>query len=475
MAGNEISNLYVKIGTNLSGLTSGLTKAFGAVSGFAKSIGAVAIGNLMARGIGGAFQAVAGNIGSSIENASTLNETLSKTDVLLGNSAESAKKFAASLASKGLGSQAEVLDSYLKTVTALTNQGMSKGMAQGLAEKVELRIGDVASQDNADPNQIRADMAAAAAGEYQVLRKYGVDASGEEQQASGKSRSQYAMDKFLARTQRAEGDFDRTKFGYANLGRAADTKTTSASARVGQDLLIVGQAFQYFRGRFMDTIMKIAEGGAFKKLGENIYTAFSYIALAAESLIEPIVNALTGAMASIAGFAAQVAAYLANPLDTWRVIVNSIAITFLSIWETLTGIANKLSLGLIAKQDMGDAKQGLAEENEAAKARIAASKEAFDKQVGDMKEKFTATVTPSVSNPGALGMNAPAATSMKASSSAFNSLLSGVFAQKPDKQLSVLEQIATNTAPKDTGVSNVTKKTTLATGSAPTALGGFAG
>ena len=104
MAGNEISNLYVKIGTNLSGLTSGLTKAFGAVSGFAKSIGAVAIGNLMARGIGGAFQAVAGNIGSSIENASTLNETLSKTDVLLGNSAESAKKFAASLASKGLGS-----------------------------------------------------------------------------------------------------------------------------------------------------------------------------------------------------------------------------------------------------------------------------------------------------------------------------------------------------------------------------------
>jgi hypothetical protein len=64
---------------------------------------------------------------------------------------------------------------------------------------------------------------------------------------------------------------------------------------------------------------------------------------------------------------------------------------------------------------------------------------------------------------------------MKASSSAFNSLLSGVFAQKPDKQLSVLEQIATNTAPKDTGVSTVTKKTTLATGSAPTALGGFAG
>jgi hypothetical protein len=213
----------------------------------------------------------------------------------------------------------------------------------------------------------------------------------------------------------------------------------------------------------MDTIMKVAEGGAFKKLSENIYTAFSYVALAAEALIEPIVNALTNAMASIAGFAAQVAAYLANPLDTWRLIVNNIAITFLSIWETLTGIANKLSLGLIAKADMGDAKQGLAEENEAAKARIAASKEAYDKQVSDMKEKFTATVTPSASNAGALGMNAPAATSMKASSSAFNSLLSGVFAQKPDKQLAVMQQIAVNTTPKDTGAAPVTNKATLAT------------
>jgi hypothetical protein len=52
---------------------------------------------------------------------------------------------------------------------------------------------------------------------------------------------------------------------------------------------------------------------------------------------------------------------------------------------------------------------------------------------------------------------------MKASSSAFNSLLSGVFAQKPDKQLGVLQQIATNTAPKDTGSAPVTNKATLAT------------
>jgi hypothetical protein len=462
MAGNEVSQLYVRIGTNLSGLTSGLSKAFSAIGGFAKQVGSVALGTILAKGIGGAFSMVANGIGDSISNASTLNETLSKTDVLLGNSADQAKKFSAALESKGLGSQAEILESYLASVNQLTNQGVGKQMAQNLAEQLEVRVGDLASQDNADPKMIRENLASAMAGEFQILRKYGVDASAEDQQASGKTRSEYVISKFMAKTKRSEGDFDRTKYGFANLGRASDTKTTAASTRVGQDLLIVGQAFQYFRGRFMDTIMKVAEGGAFKKLGENIYTAFSYIALAADALIGPIVNALTNALTTVSGYAAQVAAFLANPADTWTLITNSIALALLTIWETLTAVANKLSLGLVAKQDMGGAKQAIYDENAAASERIAASKASFDAQVGDLKDKFTAS-TPSLSGAGALGMNAPAATSMKASSSAFNSLLSGVFAQKPDKQLAVMQQIAVNTTPKDTGAAPVTNKATLAT------------
>jgi len=462
MAGNEVSQLYVRIGTNLSGLTSGLSKAFSAIGGFAKQVGSVALGTILAKGIGGAFSMVANGIGDSISNASTLNETLSKTDVLLGNSADQAKKFSAALESKGLGSQAEILESYLASVNQLTNQGVGKQMAQNLAEQLEVRVGDLASQDNADPKMIRENLASAMAGEFQILRKYGVDASAEDQQASGKTRSEYVISKFMTKTKRSEGDFDRTKYGFANLGRASDTKTTAASTRVGQDLLIVGQAFQYFRGRFMDTIMKVAEGGAFKKLGENIYTAFSYIALAADALIGPIVNALTNALTTVSGYAAQVAAFLANPADTWTLVTNSIALALLTIWETLTSVANKLSLGLIAKQDMGGAKQAIYDENAAASERIAASKASFDAQVGDLKDKFTAS-TPSLSGSGALGMNAPAATSMKASSSAFNSLLSGVFAQKPDKQLAVMQQIAVNTTPKDTGAAPVTNKATLAT------------
>lgn len=462
MAGNEVSQLYVRIGTNLSSLTSGLSKALSAVGGFAKQVGSFALGNLLAKGIGGAFSMVANGIGDSINNASTLNETLSKTDVLLGNGADQAKKFSTALESKGLGSQAEILESYLASVNQLTNQGVGKQMAQNLAEQLEVRVGDLASQDNADPKMIRENLASAMAGEFQILRKYGVDASAEDQQASGKTRSEYVIGKFMTKTKRSEGDFERTKYGYANLGRASDTKTTAATTRVGQDLLIVGQAFQYFRGRFMDTIMKVAEGGAFKRLGENIYTAFSYVALAAEALIGPIVNALTAALTTVSGYAAQVAAYLANPADTWKLVTNSIALALLTIWETLTAVANRLSLGLVGKQDTGGAKKAIHDANAAASERIAASKAAVDVQVAELKDKFTAS-TPSLSGAGALGLNAPAATSMRASSSAFNSLLSGVFAQKPDKQLAVMQQIAINTTPKDTGAAAVTQKATLAT------------
>jgi hypothetical protein len=462
MAGNEVSQLYVRIGTNLTGLTSGLSKAFSAIGGFAKQVGSVALGTILAKGIGGAFSMVANGIGDSISNASTLNETLSKTDVLLGNSADQAKKFSAALESKGLGSQAEILESYLASVNQLTNQGVGKQMAQNLAEQLEVRVGDLASQDNADPKMIRENLASAMAGEFQILRKYGVDASAEDQQASGKTRSEYVIGKFMAKTKRSEGDFDRTKYGFANLGRASDTKTTAASTRVGQDLLIVGQAFQYFRGRFMDTIMKVAEGGAFKKLGENIYTAFSYVAIAAESLIGPVVSALTSALTVVTGYAAQVAAFLANPIDTWKLITNSISLAFYSIWEALTAVANKLSFGLIEKQDMTGQKQAIRDDSAMAQARVDESKKLIDALVSDLKNKFTASV-PSMSSSGALGLNTNAATSMKASSSAFNSLLSGVFAQKPDKQLAVMQQIAVNTTPKDTGAAPVTNKATLAT------------
>lgn len=474
MGGGEISHLYVRIGANLSGLAKGLARAFGAISSFAKSVGTIALGNLLSRGISSAFNTITGGIGAAIENGSALNETLSKTDVLLGNTADQAKKFAQNLEAKGLGSQAEILESYLGTVNQLTNQGMSKQLAQGLAAKLESRVGDVASQDNADPKMIRENLASAMAGEFQILRRYGVDASAEEQQASGKSRGQYVIDKFLSRTQRAEGDFDRTKYGYANLGRAADTKTTAVSTRIGQDLQIVGQAFQYFRGRFMDTIMQVANGGAFKKLGENIYTAFSYISLAIEPLVQPIITGLTNVVAAITGFAVRIIPYLVNASDTWKIITNRIAIALLSIWETITSIANKISLGLIDKQDMGGAKQILQEDNDAARKRIADSKAAFDTQIADLKAKFEAGGSGTTTGSGALGLaQQPVANAMKASSHAFNSLLSGVFGQKPDKQLAVLEQIANNTAPKETGAAAVTTKTTLAT--AKPAWGGFGG
>ena len=462
MASGEISKLYVSIGTNLSGLTAGLSKAFGEIKKFGVDVAKHALGNIVSAGMSKAFSAITNGFSNSIENASSLNETLSKTDVLLGDTADSAKKFAKEMEMRGLGSQQKVLESYLGTVNQLTNQGVDKKRAQELAEASERRVADVASQDNADPDQVRRDLAAAQAGEFQVLRKYGVDLSAEEQQASGKSRSEYVIDKFMARTQRAQGDFERTKYGYANLGRAADTKTTAVSARIGQDLLIVGQAFQYFRGRFMDTIMQLANGGAFKQLGEHLYTAFSYIGIAAEALIQPMVTALTSAASSVAGFAASIVPYLVNASDTWQILTNKISIVFLSIWETLTSVANKLTLGLVEKQDMGGAKQILRDENAQAQARIDASKAAMDAQVNDLKAKFTAD-TGSKTGPGALGaMQQPVSTAMKASSHAFSSLLSGVFGQKPDKQLAVLERIAQNTSPKDTGVQSVTSKTTLA-------------
>jgi hypothetical protein len=339
-------------------------------------------------------------------------------------------------------------------------------MAQNLAEQLEVRVGDLASQDNADPKMIRENLASAMAGEFQILRKYGVDASAEDQQASGKTRSEYVISKFMAKTKRSEGDFDRTKYGYANLSRASDTKGTAASTRIGQDLLVVGQAFQYFRGKFMLQILAIANSGAFKRFGDTLYKGISYIGMAIEMALPAIVEILiAGAtkLADIISFAASlVAAVISKPKEAWEVVVASITLGLLAIKDAFFLMANKLSMGLIGKGDRSAEKQAAMESLNANKAVLDEEKGKMDVQMQEMLKKFTES-TGSGTGAGALGMNAPAATSMKASSSAFNSLLSGVFAQKPDKQLGVLQQIATNTAPKDTGAAPVTNKATLAT------------
>lgn len=469
-APREIGNLYVRVGTNLSGLHTGLRTAFASVSSFARSVSAVTLGNVIAGGITGAISNMSGIFTGAIEAGSTLNETLSKTGVLLGKNAESAATFAKSLEAKGIGTQAEVLDSMLNSVNMLRNQGVSMAKSLELAQVLESRVGDVASQDNKDPKMIRENLAAAMAGEFQVLRKYGVNASAEEQQGTGVKTAQYVIEKFLKQTQRAEGDFSRTGMGFANLQRASDVRQNAASARVGQDLQLVGQAFQFFRGRFLQSILDIANSGAFRTLGDQLYRIVATLGIALEGAVPKVVNGLI--------FFAEWIANAMKPFMAataiFQVFRNRLAITLLSIIEGLSKVAEKITFGLVKSIDTAAERADLAKQNQQIGPRFRADMEANRLRVEELKNRFMAGADPNGNGALDAVQNANAQTRM--SSSALDSLLKGVMAVQKKEEVQILKEIAKNTKTDKKGVEPVTGKNTLAGGgqnAGKPAWGGF--
>lgn len=459
---NEIGNLYVRIGTNLSGLHSGLRSALGSVSSFARNVSAFALGQVIAGGITGAMQNLTGGLSGALNAGSTLNETLSKTEVLLGSNAAAAKEFARSLEAKGVGTQAQVLDSLLNTVNQLRNQGVGMTQSMSLAKALEARVGDVASQDNIDPKQIRENLASAMAGEFQILRKYGVSASAEEQQASGKTSAQYVIDKFLKQTRRAEGDFARTGMGFANLQRTGDVRAEAASARVGQDLQLVGQAFQYFRGRFLQGILDIANSGAFEKLGDHLYRIVATLGAMAEAAVPTIVNAMVFWAEKVANFAANSAGILINAASVWQVLQNRMTITLLSIIDGLSYVAEKITFGLVKHLDTSVEQANLVDQNQQIAKQIRADQEANKLRVNDLMAKFKAGGQGG--GPGALESLQAANAAARMTTSSFDSLLKGIMGQRKNEELEQLRTIAKNTAPNKKGVVPVTGKDTVATG-----------
>lgn len=292
MAGGEISNLYVSIGSNVKPLFSGLKSAQSMVSGWASSAS-----KSLNSGMGGVFQSFAGNLlanmtaagaqagsrfismfAQSVTRASDLNETLSKTRVLLGESADEAINLANILEKRGVASAKDVLDSYTNTYLALVNQGVPLKKAIELAGQLEQRMADIASQRNIDPKKLRQVVASAQAGEFQALRQISVFTGAEDLKnkrgagtAGGPAIGQAVIEELLAQTESAAGDFQATMYSMANMSRANEVKWEAGLAGIGQFFQEAGQAFEFLKSTILDSLLSSLGDGKLQEAGNNIY------------------------------------------------------------------------------------------------------------------------------------------------------------------------------------------------------------
>jgi hypothetical protein len=471
----KVGDLFVSIGGNVSGLNAALGRAGGMLSSFAGRVASTALGTALGSVISNGINT---GIGDAIRAASDLNETVSKTEVLLGANAERAKAFAANLASTGVAGAKDTLNSISSIVTAMTNLGTSTDTATERAMALQQRFADLASQDNADIADVQAAFQSLMSGEIEPLRKFNVFTNLDELRKSGKPLGEAAYDAFMRQTRRAEGDLARTGMSLANLSRAGDIRQGQVSESIGQALQGAAQAFQLFRNNFMSQILAKVQDGTLAKAGEAVFSAVVSIGTILQSvlpfLLDTTFGFIEGLSTALGEIAIVVSAAFKRPMDFIGLVLRSMADTILSVAQYFEKVLSYLGIGSGNNiQGLRDQLQAGMVDNQTALAEAGAP---TVQTIADTKARLSAAIaTPTIPGMGGTGSTLAQGTQSKTSS--FTSLLDGVMATAQEKQIAVLERIDAGiqaiASKGPQGAKSVIEKTSLSTIATPQVAGAF--
>lgn len=344
------ATLVIDIITNASKAQADLARA----GGGAKSLGSRVKASMKGVGtaIAGAFavQKVVAFAKDSIGAASDLNETMSKTQQVFGDSGQAIIDWSKD-SSNALGqSQTDALDAASSFAIFGKSAGLTGGDLTGFSTKLTGLASDMASFSNTTPQDAAEALGAALRGESEPIRRYGVllDDASLRQEAmrlglvkttkealtpQQKVLASYKL--IMAQTKDAQGDFARTSDGLANQQRILAAKMTNVKATLGTALLpIVLQAVTIFQ--------QLAHWGA-QNQAWLVPIAAVILAVAAAVKIWTIAQAILNStllanpvflitVAVIAFVAAIIAAY--KKCKTFRDIVNAV---FGAVKKTITG------------------------------------------------------------------------------------------------------------------------------------------
>lgn len=205
---------------------------------------------------GGAFAALgaASFAKDAIGAASDLNESVSKTGVIFGDTAAEIERWAGT-AAKSIGqSKVQALDAASTFATFGKSAGLTGQSLVDFATKNSQLASDLASFNNTSPEEAIEAIGAALRGESEPIRKYGVllDDATLRQRAlalglikttkealTPQQKVLAANAEIYAQTSAAQGDFARTSDGLANRQRILGAQFTDLKGRLGSGLLPV--------------------------------------------------------------------------------------------------------------------------------------------------------------------------------------------------------------------------------------------
>lgn len=192
-----------------------------------------------------AFGAVA------IKNASDLEETINKIDVIFGKDSKEIQDWGkTAITSFGMAQQT-ALDSVALFGDMATAMGLNTKEAKKLGKQLTARAGDLASFKNISQDVAKTALAAIFTGETESLKKLGVVmteanlqqyalSKGYKTKISEMTQAEKVMLRYnfvMDMTNSAEGDFQRTSDGTANTIRVAQETFKELTAELGENLL----------------------------------------------------------------------------------------------------------------------------------------------------------------------------------------------------------------------------------------------
>ena len=245
---------------------------------------------------GAAASIVTGIIGKKLIDAgSNLEESMSKINVVFGDSAQTVKEFASTAASSMGISNQQALEAAGTYGNLLQAFGTTREKAAEMSTTMVQLAGDLASFNNVPVADALLAIRSGLSGEAEPLKRFGIaindvrlkqealalklyDGKG---QLSVLAKSQAAYALILKDSTLAQGDYSRTSDGVANMQRTLTATFQDISAELGTALL---PAFKTLLGFVNDTLLPVFKnfsdivgteglGAAFKYLGEQMLGA----------------------------------------------------------------------------------------------------------------------------------------------------------------------------------------------------------
>lgn len=201
--------------------------------------------------VGDAAAAATDFIMDSIDAASDLNESASKSRVVFGDASRGIEEWSDTTASSMGISKRAALEAGSTFGNFFTGLGRGEAEAANMSKRMVGLAADLASFNNLDPTDVLDKLRAGLSGEAEPLRRVGVflteakvkakamelglaDANGEVDEGA-KVMARYQL--ILDSTSNAQGDFARTADGLANSQRTVNAQLEDGQAALGQKLL----------------------------------------------------------------------------------------------------------------------------------------------------------------------------------------------------------------------------------------------